>query len=334
MATIKDIAKKAKVSTATVSRVLNYDKTLSVSEEKRRKIFEVAESFNYLTPRQRRKKQTSSEIKLAMVSWYNSQQELDDPYYMSLSIGIQKRAKEREIQLISYSGVSSLEIRSLKNFDGIIALGKFSDEQVDSFLNTSENVVFVDFKPDKSNCDTITIDYSKATKSVISHFLSMGYHRIAYIGGREYVYGESSPIEDMREITYVNELKNMGMYDESLVYIGEFVADSGYELMKKAISEHSDFPKAFIIASDSMAIGALRALNETGISVPEDVSMISFNDIPTAKYITPPLSTVKVHTEFMGESSVDFLIERIIEERSISKHLIIPTELIIRGSSR
>ncbi|WP_442345770.1 substrate-binding domain-containing protein [Geobacillus thermopakistaniensis] len=82
-----------------------------------------------------------------------------------------------------------------------------------------------------------------------------------------------------------------------------------------------------------MAIGALRALHEAGIAVPEEAAIVGFNDIPTAAFLHPPLSTVKVYTEFMGETAVELLIERLTTKRAICKKVVVPTELVIRSSS-
>lgn len=110
--------------------------------------------------------------------------------------------------------------------------------------------------------------------------------------------------------------------------------NDGYQLMKQAIKEHKDqLPSAFFVGNDSMAIGCLRALHEENIPVPERVSIIGVNDISVSKYVYPPLSTVKVYTELMGETAVDLLLEQ-MTERKISKKVIISTLLEIRGSSR
>jgi len=103
--------------------------------------------------------------------------------------------------------------------------------------------------------------------------------------------------------------------------------------MKKALVEHKDnLPTAFLVGSDSLAIGCLKALNENKIAVPDRVNIIGINDISIAQYVYPSLSTIKVHTELMGETSVDLLIER-LNDRIISKKVSIATELIIRESS-
>jgi LacI family transcriptional regulator len=103
--------------------------------------------------------------------------------------------------------------------------------------------------------------------------------------------------------------------------------------MKKAISQNH-LPTAFMIASDCMAIGLLKACYEAGIRIPKDLSIFSFNDITQSQYTIPPLSTVKVYKEFMGEEAVNLLIEKSMGQRTISKKVIIPTELVIRESCR
>jgi len=116
--------------------------------------------------------------------------------------------------------------------------------------------------------------------------------------------------------------------------MGSFSVSDGYELMKQAIAEHKDqLPSAFFLGNDSMAIGALKALHEAQISVPDQVSVIGVNDISVSKYLHPPLSTVEIFTEVMGETAVDLLLER-LDDRKISKQVILSTKLIIRESSK
>jgi LacI family transcriptional regulator len=93
-------------------------------------------------------------------------------------------------------------------------------------------------------------------------------------------------------------------------------------------------PTAVFIASDSMAIGAYKAINEKGLSIPKDISIVGFNDISTAQFIVPPLTTIKAHTEFMGEIAFDLLIERLKKDREICKKVIVPTKLIVRDSCK
>lgn len=332
MATIKDIAQKAGVSPATVSRVLNYDASLSVSDEKRKLILEIAEELEYRTPRKRKSKGVQKQIKIALVHWYTVQQELEDPYYMSIRIGIEKACIEDKIEMVKVYDPKNYDFSEMVKVDGLIAVGKYDDTQIDRFYKVTKNIVFVDSSPREHIFDSIVIDFEKAVLKVIKTLIKDGHKHIGYIGGREYVGETKTPLGERREMIFRDYMTSIGMIDNDEIYIGSFVAESGYQLMKKAVERSKDLPTAFFIASDSMAIGALRALHEKGVKVPDEVSIIGFNDIPTSKYTVPPLATVRVYKEFMGETAVALLLERIVKKRMISKKVIIPTELIIRDS--
>jgi LacI family transcriptional regulator len=332
MATIKDIAQKAGVSPATVSRVLNYDASLSVSDEKRKLILEIAEELEYRTPRKRKSKSFSKKMRIALIHWYTVQQELEDPYYMSIRIGIEKSCIEHKVDIVKVYDPKNYDFDELAKVDGLIAIGKYDDLQIDLFYKITKNIVFVDSSPRERLFDSIVIDFEKAVLGVIKSLIKEGHKHIGYIGGREYVGETKTPLGERRELIFREYMDSIGMLDNDEIYVGSFVAESGYQLMKEAVEHSKDLPTAFFIASDSMAIGALRALHEKQIKVPDQVSIIGFNDIPTSKYTVPPLATVRVHKEFMGETAVELLLERILRKREISKKVIIPTELIRRDS--
>lgn len=334
MATIKEIAAKAKVSPATVSRVLNYDQTLSVSDEKRASILKVAEALNYVTPRRRSDKKIKSNVKIALIHWYSITQEVNDPYYMSIRISIEKACYENNIDIIKIYDPSNYDFKHMAKVDGIIAIGKFSQQEVDKFAMISSDIVFVDSSPEEKLYDSVVIDFESAVTEVLDYLSNAGHDHIGYIGGREYVGRELMSIEETREQVFKSYLLKKNLLNEKQIYVGRFDASSGYELMLSAIKSSESLPSAFLIASDSMAIGALRALHEMGIHVPKDVALVGFNDLPISQYTQPPLTSVRVHKSFMGETAVQLLMERLLHNRSIAKKVVVPTELIIRESSK
>ena len=329
MATIKDIAQLAGVSIATVSRVLNYDMTLSVSDETKKKIFEAAEELSY--KKKPARKQDSGRI--AVLQWYTEKEELEDLYYMSIRLGVENRCRHHGLQLVKYFQDNYVELKEDGEFQGLIAIGKFSRKQVKELRTITKNIVFVDTSPDEEQYDSIVIDFEKATKKVLDYFMDKGHKQIGYIGGKEEFKDKTSAIEDAREETFTRYLTEKGIFNKSFMYNGIFSAEDGHALMKQAIQELDDnLPTAFFAGNDSIAVGALRALLEEGIAVPERVNLIGVNDISISKYVFPTLSTVKVYTELMGETAVDTLLER-IEGRKTAKKIFIATKLIIRNSS-
>ncbi|HYF84773.1 MAG TPA: LacI family DNA-binding transcriptional regulator [Clostridia bacterium] len=333
MATLKDIAKLAGVSLATVSRVLNHDASLNVSDDTRKKIFEVAEELGYQTMRQR-SRNLNKRIRIGVIHWYSQKDELGDPYYLSVAKGIENECFNKKVEFASiFKDGEKYATGELDDLDGFIAIGKFSQEDIQGLSMFSKNIVFIDSSPNEKVYDSVVVDIKSATREVLEHMFGRGHRRIGFIGGREYVGKQKEPLVDERERTYRDFTKDKGIYDERNIYIGSFTTEAGYSMMKKAI-EKGEIPTVFFVASDSMAMGVIQALYESGLNVPHDVGIVSFNDIHTSKYLIPPLSTVRVHTEFMGVTAVGLLLERIKEKRDIAKKVILPTELIIRESYR
>jgi LacI family transcriptional regulator len=328
MATIKDIAEKAGVSIATVSRVLNYDPSLSVTDETRKKILEVAEELAYKKKAIRK----VSSSKIAIIHWYTEKEELEDLYYMSIRFGIEQRCQQLAIQFVNYF-YNDLDKVKNENLQGIIAIGKFSKAQVAELTELTDYIVFADYNPDEDTYDSIIVDFEKATKKIIHYLIEKGHQSIGYIGGRETYKDGSTEIEDIRETTFRSYMKEHNLLDERSIYLGSFSVKSGYKLMKQAIQEQREkLPTAIFAGNDLIAIGCLRALHEENIRVPERVNVIGINDISVSKYIYPSLTTLKVYTELMGETAVETLMER-ITGRKIAKKIFIATELIKRNSS-
>ncbi|WP_419882956.1 LacI family DNA-binding transcriptional regulator [Peribacillus sp. B-H-3] len=330
MATLKDIAKKAGVSIATVSRVLNDDDSLSVAADTRDRILSITDEMDYRRAKQQ-KQQAKAVMNVGLFYWYSKDQEAADPYYLSIRLGIENACAERGINLVKlYKTSESYRTNFKGSLHGIIAAGKYSKKDVDCFRNLSPHFVLVDYALSDS-IDCVVPDIRKAMNGVLDYLLSGGHSKIGYIGGREYVQS-NQPICDEREAAFYEYLAIKGLYRPEYVWMGRFTAEDGFELMSEALAG-ADRPTAFFIASDSMAIGALRALHEKKVRVPQDISIVSFNDIEMAQYIHPPLSTVRVETEFMGETAVDLLMEQMQSNRTLAKKIVTPCTLMIRESS-
>ena len=324
MATIREVANQAGVSISTVSRVLNLDETLNVAEETKNRIFEAAEELGYVSSH-RKKKQKALNIGIA--HWYTEEQELKDPYYLSIRIAVEKKCDEQSIifqRLASYD-------KCHKAFDGIIAIGKFGKGAIQKLEAYECPIVFVDFSPNEEKFDAVVTDYQKGVCKALEYFMEMGHQKIGYIGGCESL--EEEVLEDKRELTFKRFMESKNLLHEEWLLKGSFLPEEGYRLMKECLAM-PNYPNAFFVASDPMAIGAYKAISEAGLKVGEDISLIGFDDIDMAQFLTPGLTTVKVYTDFMGETAVEVLVDQIHSRHEVHKQILIPTKLMIRESCK
>lgn len=325
MATIKDIAVKAGVSIATVSRVLNHDETLNAQEETKQRIFEIAEELEYELRVQKKRKR---KLKVGVFYSYSPKEELEDPYYLCIRLAIEKKLEEEGYRKQTVSLADTAE--SLSGVDGIICTGTFGHSMVERIGSWGKPVVFIDASPDLNRFDAIVIDYRQAVTGILDYFIENGHTKIGFIGCTE-ADGDGKELSDPRTTTFKEYLSQKGMYHPEYVKMGLYHARYGYRLLKE-LYEEGNLPTALFVANDSMAAGSYKAAYELGLAIPEDISIIGFNDIPTAKYMIPPLTTVRLYMEFMGKHAVHMLEERLLNGRDICIKATVPTKLYVRDS--
>lgn len=328
MATIKDIAKKANVSAATVSRILNQDDTLSVTEQTRENVLKVAQQLNYI-----KKRTPNQSISIGIFQWYSLFQELEDPYYQTIRIGIENYCASRQIEVVRTFQSDSNYMEALKGVNALICIGKFNEQQISSFESITKNIIFVDMKTSKIHCNTIVLDFRQAVIDAMDYLTNLGHTHIAYLGGKEYLEDGNVYFEERKE-TFINYCKNHNIIYEPYILEKEFSAESGYEMMLELIKKNR-LPTAVFAASDPIAIGAMRALYENGYKIPEDISVMGFDDINVASFSNPPLTTIHAPTEFMGEYAAHYmtlLSKDVSIEFQTPVRLTLPCSLSIRNS--
>ena len=327
MATIRDIAKQAGVSPATVSRVLNYDQELSVAQETKQRIFEVAEKLNY-TKHKRANKVGKSVIRL--VQWYNETEELADLYYLSIRLGIEKKAEEMNIQLRR----EALNELSDSQASGTIALGKFDAEQIRQLRRVDEHLLLVDFDGMRMGLNSLVVDFDQSVDLVIDHFIQQGHRNIGILSGEEQTKHNLQPIEDPRLVAFKAKMKQINRYRPEFTLTAAFSMEAGKQAMANFLANTRERPDALFASSDALAVGAMQAIQEANLRIPEDISVVGFNDVSVAKYVSPALSTVKVETEWMGELAVSTLMELIKECSPVPRKIMLGTRLIQRDSTK
>ncbi|MFK0573552.1 transcriptional regulator EbgR [Endozoicomonas sp.] len=322
MATLKEIAQEAGVSLSTVSRVLNDDPSISVKNETRQSIHDIASRLEYTTSRNRKTRQRTDYCFFAQYN-YSQETEINDPYYLSIRYAIETQCKKLNIKLLSSYEPKGYE--EYKDIDGVVSVGILPKEQLNQTRRLSGNLVCVDTQWDSTDC--IYADLTQISRDAIDYFISRGYTRIGYIGGQD-----STDSMDEREVSFAEYGQQQGVVSPDDIYRGEFSSSSGYELATKMLK--GNYPDAFFVASDSIAIGVLRALHENNIRIPEDFSLLSVNDIPIAKFTFPPLSTFRIESELLGTQAVNLLVDQIREARSIPLKVTVPATLTLRGTTR
>ncbi len=326
MATIRDIAKKAGVSPATVSRVLNNDLTLSVTDETRIKIIKTADALNYSKVNRRIQK------RVALIQWYSQSKEQDDLYYMMIREGIEKRSQLYNFEIVRIFQNDLNEIEG--DIDAIIAVGKFSNEQVKHMSQVSPKIVFIDDNQFMNGYDSVLSDFKTGVTQVIDFFIKQDLQDIGIIYGEEHSTDGLRVIPDQRFDYFKQYLSNNNLFQEKYCFKGDFTKKSGYQQMRSAINKLDKLPSAFFVTNDPMAAGTLQALQEAGISVPGQVQVFSFNNTSVANYVNPELSAVSVEMEEMGRCSVDILNDLLNNDKHVPFKLELATKLVFRDSTK
>lgn len=334
MATIRDIAMKAGVSVTTVSRVLNMDPILSVSDETRVNIFKIADELDYVTRKNKKErgKSIQSGKMLAVLYWYDYERELEDPYYLSIRLAINEKAEEYGYSVITVNAAGSLE--DLAGVNGVLVLGRLDDVILSEVRELNENVVIIDNTFDNPLFDYVGVDITKATMQLLEYLYDLGHRKIGHLGGVHYINTLKRSFIDNRDLAYAIFLKDRDIYSEDYIYdVEKFSYKCAYQKMKE-ILESDDVPTAIFVSNDSMAVGVYRAIAEKGLSIPDDISVVGFNDQPNAKYMVPSLSTVRIPTMYLGYTAVELLVERERSPREYSKSVLLNSELKKRNSCK
>lgn len=324
MATIKDIAIKANVSSATVSRILNDDPTLNVPLETRNLVLQAASDLQY----HKKKKVSKSTFTIGIVQWYSLQQEIDDPYYLSIRQGVEQFCQKNSIHVIRTFKSDIHYLSVLQNVDGLVCIGKFTDKECTMLKQISKNIIFIDMQTDSITNHSITIDFKHAMEDAMQYLSMLGHQTIYYLGGVEYL-DTNTIYPDQRKKVFIEYCKkyqvNYSIHEEA------FTSESGYTMMT-AIIQSKQLPTAIFAASDPIAIGAMRAMQENNIKIPQDISIIGFDDIKAANFTNPPLTTIFTPSEEMGEYGASIVYH--FKESNTPMKIILPCTLIERESCR
>lgn len=217
---------------------------------------------------------------------------------------------------------------------GTIALGKFDAEQIRQLKHIDENLLLVDFDGMNMGLNSLVVDFDQSLDLVIDHFIRQGHQKIGILSGEEKTKHNLQPIEDPRLIAFKLKMKQINLYRPELTMTAPFSMEAGKKVMADFLTNAHELPNALFASSDALAVGAMQAIQAAGLRIPEDISVVGFNDVSVAKYVSPALSTIKVETEWMGELAILTILELAKEFSPVPRKIMLGTKLIQRESSK
>ena len=328
MPTVNDVAKRAGVSPITVSRVIN--NSGYISDVTRERVETAIKEIGYVPntlARGLRSKRTNT---LALVVT-----DITNPYFTSMARGVEDVAGDSNYTVI-YCNTDESETKEEKyanmlaqrQVDGVLLVPACGNAKIINFLESNNiSVVVLDRRVSGVNTDFVRSDSENGAYRLIKLLIGLGHEQIAVITGPKKV---STAVDRVKG--YRQALVEAGLSENELIYYGSFTQQSGYDFTKQAMLQSSR-PTAIFAANNFILLGVVKALRELQLNVPDDVSVVGFDNIPQSAMINPSLTTVQQPLEQMGRVATQMLLGILKTPKKDVNRIELPTELIIRSST-
>ena len=329
MANIKDVAKRAGVSAATVSRVMNGQPYVGNDVRER-----VQEAVRFLGYRPNRVAQRLRASKSFLVGVLLS--DIKNPFYMMVLEGIEKTLSQQGLSVLICNSATKTELEndfiSLMLSEEVAGLIIAPCREQSAVLKTAVeaglSVVVIDRRMSEPVTDVVLADNFNGARLAIQHFIQQNHRRIAIINGPQFLTSGRERYQG-----YLQALSEAGIEpDPALVRYGDFQVESGYTLARDLISTTQP-PFALFVANNHMTIGALNAIHEAGLEIPRNIAVIGFDDLPWAVSLRPALTTVGQPAFDIGVHAAELLINRISFPDRPARTVVLNTQLIVRDSA-
>lgn len=329
--TLKDIAERAGVHPSTVSRVLQGKENLPISEKTRTLIFSIAKELNYQPNQLARAFRLKKTQTIGLIV-----PDISNPFFSGIarSIEISSRHKEYTVVLGNTGENQKREIQMINNLlsrgiDGLIlAPVQDSYEHIKSLCDRNYPLVLIDRFFEELETNAVISDNEEAAFNAISYLAKAGHRRIGFISGRKNIYTIKK-----RFLGYQKGIEKFNLVrDPALVSDNGYTLESGYHATRKILSMPTP-PTALLISGNKITVGAMKAIFEKKLSIPDDISLIGFTDFIGSPYWVAPMTTITHPVEKMGEAAFDLLYERMQTKESLPySKIIVKTKLNVRGS--
>jgi DNA-binding LacI/PurR family transcriptional regulator len=327
--TLNDVAEASGVSYQTVSRVINQHP--HVAKETRERVQDFISKLGYRPNRLARSLVTKRSNTIGVMSYGTS---YFGPSQMLSNIDQVLRSRGYSLTFYSLEDMTlaawqkALDYLSSHLVDGVIIIAPMIGLDVAqlSALRQDIPIVMTDVQKD-ARIPSVVMDQREGSRLAAQHLIDLGHRKIAEISGPRTWYDGM-----LRHESFVLTLQRSGL--EPVVSLeGDWTAQSGYAKAKQLLKSGHTFT-ALITGNDQMALGAMRALREGGLKIPEDVSVVGFDDIPEASFFEPPLTTVRQDFNAMGQQSVEYLLDLLDQpETSVHQRVLYPS-LVVRSSTQ
>lgn len=332
MATIKDVAKRANVSVSAVSKAFNnYNE---ISDETKKRIFRAAKEIDYVPNKSAVELSRGHKPYLGLIVKELNTNNTCDEYIFRLLRGTHERACEIGLELIVFTTPqikrtkqNYVDFCKYHSLMGAIVHGiEKDDTSLEALLDSPIPCVLIDVEREGSHTAFVTTDNEKASSEVVDLFVEKGHRKICHILGRP-----DSEVAKQREKGFLSAARRH-MLNEDDVYVipGDFVEEIAYANTKKTLQIHR-YITAIYAASDLMALGALRAIKEEGLTAGKDIALVGFDGLTALEYTTPPIATVFQDFHGMGRLAVDTL-ATISKNQEFSGRNYVPHTLLHRNS--
>ncbi|WP_064094281.1 LacI family DNA-binding transcriptional regulator [Rossellomorea aquimaris] len=331
MVTIYDLARKTGFSSTTVSKALN--NYTDVSEKTKKKILQAAADLGYLPNAHAQSLSTKKSWTIGVMFSEANEVGMKHPFFSAIIESFRKNAEREGYDLIFASrnlrnrDTSYLEHFLYRAVDGIVVIcSDPHDPQVQDMINSSVPIVVIDMN--NQNCSVVYSDNIEGGNLAVNYLHTLGHTKIAHIAGDSMI---DAGAERIKGYSQAMKGLNLPIPQEYIVEAGMFSIQEGKEAMKKLLTL-KDKPTAVFVAGDHMAIGAIEAIKEQGLRVPEDISIVGYDDIEMSSYITPKLTTIRQDTDLIGTKAAKLLMHQILQKQKVKITEVVPVELMIRES--
>lgn len=333
--TSSDVAKLAGVSRTTVSFVLNNIPDSNIPESTRQKVHEAAKKLNYHPNASGRKLASGKSKMIGLVRLQSTEQVFNDAFLLQVLVGIEQAASQWgfHVLLKHINHENSDEYAQLvteNHVDGIILSGPLQNDPELIRLHNDGVPIILLGQMKNAEIPFVDVNAELGSKNAVDYLIRCGHKHIGMITNANFDYSSAQ----QRKNGYLKSLSEANIpIDECLIREGDFTPSSGYEAMKELLLCPAP-PSAVFVASDVVAIGAIQAIKQTGMRIPEDIEIIGFDDIPMAEFYDPPLSTIRLPAFDLGRVAGEQLIKMILKTEPDMPSVLLETELILRESTK